>query len=369
MADPRDNSLGRYGVRTPLSTWRFSIRARSLREGSSSFFEKQQKLSNTVSSSMMISRRVLRAVACALATVTAGAARAAPTGVVQPLSPGTHKVLIDQRVSGVRRSYYVHVPAGHDGKISLPVVVALHGAFSTARNFEEESGFSLLADRESFIVVYPQGIGLGNLFRHWNSGHCCGKARKQNIDDVGFVLATVDDVAKRNAVDRARLYLLGFSNGGMLAYRIAAEHPDIIAAVAVASGTIGGVPAPNEPEWSVPRPRQPVPVVALHGRADTHVPYDGGRAAQSRGKSSAISVSRSIAMWVEADGCGPKPQVESMGGERVERQAWSGCRDGAEVVLYSIKDWGHEWPKANMLGGFEASDTIWQFFKRHRSGR
>ena len=148
----------------------------------------QQKLSNTLSSSMMISLRVLRAVACALATVTAGAARAAPTGVVHPLSPGAHKVLIDQRVSGVRRSYYVHVPAGHDGKTPLPVVVALHGAFSTARNFEEESGFSLLADRESFIVVYPQGIGLGNLFRHWNSGHCCGKAKKQNIDDVGFVL-------------------------------------------------------------------------------------------------------------------------------------------------------------------------------------
>ena len=200
---------------------------------------------------MMISLRALRTVAWALATITAAAALAAATDVRQPLSPGTHKVLIDQRVSGVRRSYYVHVPAGHDGTTPLPVVVALHGAFSTARKFERESGFSLLADRERFIVMYPQGIGLGDLFRHWNSGHCCGKARKKNLDDVGFVLATVDDVAKRNPVDRARLYLVGFSNGGMLAYRIAAEHPEIVAAVAVASGTIGGVPAANEPEWSV----------------------------------------------------------------------------------------------------------------------
>ena len=146
----------------------------------------------------MISLRALRTAAWALATVTAGAAGfhsalAAPTGARQPLRPGTHKVLVDQRVSGVRRSYYVHVPAGHDGTTPLPVVVALHGAFSTAREFERESGFSLLADRESFIVVYPQGIGLGDLFRHWNSGHCCGKARKMNLDDVGFVLAAVDD--------------------------------------------------------------------------------------------------------------------------------------------------------------------------------
>jgi polyhydroxybutyrate depolymerase len=314
----------------------------------------------------MISLRALRAVVWTLATVTAGAVLAAPTDARQPLRPGTHKVLVDQRVSGVRRSYYVHVPAGHDGTTPLPVVVALHGAFSTAREFERESGFSLLADRESFIVVYPQGIGLGDLFRHWNSGHCCGKARKRNIDDVGFVLATVDDVARRNPVDRARLYLVGFSNGGMLAYRIAAEHPEIVAAVAVVSGTIGGVPAANELEWSVPRPKQPVPVLALHGRADTHIPYDGGRAAQSRGKSSAISVSRSIGMWVDADGCDAEPQMESMGGARVERQTWSDCRDGAEVVLYSINGWGHAWPKANSLGGFEAGAAIWQFFERHR---
>jgi polyhydroxybutyrate depolymerase len=176
----------------------------------------------------MISLRALRTAAWALATVTAAtfqAARAAPMDVSKPLQPGTHKVLVDQRVSGVRRSYYVHVPEGSDGTAPLPVVIALHGAFSTAREFERESGFSLLGDREKFLVVYPQGIGLGNLFRHWNSGHCCGKARKLNLDDVGFVLATVDDVARRNAVDRARLYVVGFSNGGMLAYRIAAEHP------------------------------------------------------------------------------------------------------------------------------------------------
>jgi polyhydroxybutyrate depolymerase len=319
----------------------------------------------------MLSLRALRTAAWAIATVTAGAAAfhatlAAPTDGPQPFRPGTHKVLVDQRVSGVRRSYYVHVPAGHDGTTPLPVVVALHGAFSTAHEFERESGFSVLADRERFLVVYPQGIGLGDLFRHWNSGHCCGKARKINLDDVGFVLAAVDDVARRNPVDRARLYLVGFSNGGMLAYRIAAEHPELVAAVAVASATIGGVPAANEPEWSVAPPKQPVPVLALHGRADANVPYDGGRAAQSRGKSSAISVARSIRFWVDADGCDPEPQVESMGGGRVERQAWSGCLGDAEVVLYSLNGWGHEWPKENSLGGFDAGATIWRFFERHR---
>jgi polyhydroxybutyrate depolymerase len=315
---------------------------------------------------------LLRTAACVLATVIgcmSAELHAAPQIAPQPFPAGTHKVMVDQRVSGVRRSYYVHVPAENFGAAPLPVVIGLHGAFSTAHEFERESGLSLLADREGFIVVYPQGIGLGDLFRHWNAGHCCGKARKINLDDVGFVLSTVDDVAKHNPVDRTRLYVAGFSNGGMLAYRIAAEYPDVVAAVAVVSGTIGGVPSANEPEWSVPLPTRPVAVLAIHGRADTSIPYEGGRGPHSRGTGSAISVARSMRFWVDADGCDAKPQVEVTDEGRIERQAWSGCHEGVEVVLYSLDMWGHEWPKESLLGGFDAAGTMWRFFARHRATR
>ena len=305
-----------------------------------------------------------------LATVTAGeafpAALATTTDALHPFSSGTHKVLVDQRVSGVRRSYYVHVPAGYGGSAPLPVVVALHGAFSTARQLERDSGLSLLADREGFLVVYPQGIGLGDWFRHWNSGYCCGKARRINLDDVGFALAAVDDVARRNPVDRSRLYVAGFSNGGMLAYRIAAEHPEIVAAVAVVSGTIGGVPSPNEPEWSIGRPKRPVAVLAMHGLADANIPFKGGRGSQSHGDSSAISVARSLRFWIDADHCGVDPQVESLAQGHVELQSWSGCSDDTQVLLYSLNNWGHQWPKEKLLGGFDAAGTIWRFFERHR---
>jgi polyhydroxybutyrate depolymerase len=315
---------------------------------------------------LVIALRLLRVFAWMLASVTAGAVfaevHAAPQDASRPFPAGTHKVLADQRVSGVRRSYYVHVPPDNFATAPLPVVIGLHGAFSTARKFERESGLSLLADREGFIVVYPQGIGLGDLFRHWNSGHCCGKARKINLDDVGFVLSTVEAVARRNPLDRTRLYVAGFSNGGMLAYRIAAEHPDIVAAVAVVSATIGGAPSAKEPEWSIVRPKQPVAVLAIHGRSDTHIPYEGGRGLQSRGGSSAISIERSIEFWVDVDGCNAKPQIVFMDEGRIERQAWSGCREDVGVVLYSLDMWGHEWPKERSLGGFDAAETIWRFF-------
>jgi poly(3-hydroxybutyrate) depolymerase len=78
-------------------------------------------------------------------------------------------------------------------------------------------------------------------------------------------------------------------------------------------------------------------------------------------------VARSIRWWVDADDCELDPQVEPMAQGRVERQVWSGCRNDTEVVLYSLTGWGHEWPKENLLGGFDAAGTIWQFFERHRS--
>jgi len=292
-----------------------------------------------------------------------------------PFTPGTHRVLTEKRVSGVRRSYYVHVPPGHDGVTPLPVVLALHGAFSTARDLERYTGLSGLSDREGFLVVYPQGIGLGDLFRHWNSGACCGKARKLDLDDVGFALGTVDDVARRIPVDRNRLYVMGHSNGGMMAYRIAAERSDAVAALAVVSATIGGRASPEEPEWVAPRPNRPVSVLAIHGRDDENVPYEGGRGAESHGKSSTISVTRSIDLWRDADGCGGEPIVATTFAGRVERRTWSGCAGGAEVTLYSVADWGHDWPggpytaklpEGDPMRDFSAAEIIWQFFQSHR---
>lgn len=296
----------------------------------------------------------------------AAAAIAAKADTPRAFAPGMHKVLTAERVSGVRRSYFLRVPAGYDGSSALPVVLAVHGAFSTARELESLARLGRLADRDGFLVIYPQGIGLGDFFRHWNSGHCCGKARTLDLDDVGFALGAVDDAARRIPLDRGRLYVMGHSNGGMLAYRIAAEHPEAVAAVAVVSGTIGGTPSADEREWEVRRPARPVPVLAIHGRADESIPYDGGRGGASHGTSSTISVARSIALWVDAGRCAPRPAFETMNGGPVQKESWSACADDAEVVLYSLDGWGHEWPDGAALPGFDATEIIWQFFKSHR---
>jgi polyhydroxybutyrate depolymerase len=290
-------------------------------------------------------------------------------------APGTYRRKTDLRVGGFRRTYLLRVPEGYDGTVPLPMVVLIHGAFSSAQTLERQSGFSGLADREDFVAVYPNGIGLFGLLRHWNSGHCCGKARKDNIDDVGFVMSVIEEVSEQLYVDRRRVYLVGHSNGGMLAYRIAAERAGMVAAIAPVSATIGGRPSADEPEWMIPEPEAPVPMVILHGRADQHVPYDGGRGERSRGRSSTISVPRSVAFWVEQNGCTPNPRSDRYLKDRVVREVWDSCTDSADIVLYTLEGWGHVWPGPpftnrlradDPLRGFDAAEIIWDFLKRHR---
>jgi polyhydroxybutyrate depolymerase len=288
---------------------------------------------------------------------------------------GTSKRKMDIRAAGFRRSYLLHVPEGYDGSTPRPLVVVIHGAFSGAKEMEDRSGFSDLADRERFIAVYPNGIGLFGLLRHWNSGHCCAKALKDGIDDVGFVETVIDEVADRLNVDRGRVYLVGHSNGGMLAYRIAAERSDLVAAIAPVSATIGGKPSEDEPEWVIPEPQAPVPMIVMHGTADQHVPYDGSNGGKTRGKMSAISVRRSVDFWVRRNGCEPDPTVGQLRNGGVRQEMWTGCANDADVELLTLDGWDHDWPgphftaklpEDDALYEFDAAGIIWEFLRRHR---
>jgi polyhydroxybutyrate depolymerase len=281
---------------------------------------------------------------------------------------------MDIRAAGFRRTYRVHIPEGYDGT-EVPLVVAIHGAFSGAGAFARQSGFSAIADQEGFVVVYPNGIGLFGLLRHWNSGHCCGKALKTGIDDVGFVSTVIDEVTRELRIDPTRVYVVGYSNGGMLTHRIASEGRFPVAAAAAVAATIGGQASADDPEWVIPRPTAPVPILLIHGRADEHVPYEGGRGRGSRGEINTISLSRSVAVWVENNGCVPEPTSTSYLEGRVTREVWGECTNGASVALETIEKWGHNWPGPffiektrgdDSLKGFSAAEVVWDFFKQHR---
>ena len=128
------------------------------------------------------------------------------------------------QVGSKSRTFLVHLPPRFAERGPLPVLLAFHGGGGSAQGFQKYAGLDAVADREGFAVVYPDGSGrLGRRLLSWNAGGCCGRAREDRVDDVGFAIRLLGDLARDLPLDRTRVYATGHSNGAMMAYRFAAE--------------------------------------------------------------------------------------------------------------------------------------------------
>ena len=259
---------------------------------------------------------------------------------------------------GRTRTYRVYRPASLPSGEDVPLVVFLHGGFGDGAQAEQSYGWDQAADRGSFVVVYPDGVG-----RAWNGGTCCGAPTRQDVDDVGFVRALVARLQAELPIDPTRIYATGISNGGILDYRLACET-DIFAAIGPDSATML-VPCTAPSQTSI---------IAIHGTADNRVPYDGGPGS-GVGHVDGPSVPAVIARWQAIDGCAPSTTSAS----GAVTTSLAGCPDGRAVELVTIDGAGHQWPGgrrsnpivASLLGldqpstAMDATATIWTFFAAH----
>ena len=280
------------------------------------------------------------------------------------LRPGKTRSL---SVGGLNRTYVVHVPEGHDHKAPMPVVLALHGATMNGPMMAWFSGLNRKADEAGFIVVYPNGTGRFSSFT-WNGGNCCGSAVQDKVDDVAFINALLDDLIGSYPIDTRRIYATGVSNGGVMAYRLAAELSGRIAAIAPVAGSLGTESSP---------PKRPVSVLHFHGTMDEFIPFLGGQGKKSITRTHYWPADRSIRMWVESNGCDENPKIEllSKTGDdlTVTRKTYAAGKDGTEVVFVVIEGGGHTWPgmrsPSKTLGksalNISANDLMWEFFAKH----
>ena len=261
------------------------------------------------------------------------------------LRDSTRSVVVD----GLNRSYLLHIPPDLDVTRPAPVVLVFHGFGSTAAQVRLQTSFDSAANANGFIVLYPIGTGDPNRLS-WNAGECCGSAVEEAVDDTAFVRGILSDVETIAGVDPKRVYATGYSNGGMLSYRLACEMSDTFAAVAPVAGVL--LSSPCEPEY-------PVSLVHVHGLSDTVVFFTGGEGA-CRECPSMPPVQTGVERWTHLDGCSPVPQVKSTGLSTLT--AYSGCRDSTAVQLYTIEGVGHAWPVAPDLA---TTETVWGFFAAH----
>ncbi len=312
--------------------------------------------------------------AAAVGIAVAGCSRS--TFEYSPAAAGTTVLRKTQsRFNGMPRSYRIHLPSGYRPQTAIPLVIVVHGAFSTAKQIEKQTGFSALADRHGFAAAYPNGIGIFGFLQHWNAGHCCGKAAADGIDDIGFIDETIADATRFANIDPARIYMAGFSNGGMFTHRYGAERASTLAAIAPLAGPAGGRADPDQPEWRVPPPRVPLPVISFHGSADDKVPYNGGASGENPDARQYISALESASLWARQNACKPLPEKRELREGTVELSSWMDCSDWVAVKLYTLRGWGHQWPgpfftdrleAQNPLRGFDAAELIWQFFKQYK---
>lgn len=270
------------------------------------------------------------------------------------LKPGTTTGAIT--VDRQKRSYALHVPKGYDPAKAVPLVVVLHARGSSAKG-ASVYGFDATADRNGFAVVYPEALGQPHV---WNAVHDRGTS---GANDVAYVLAVIDAVATDVNVDPRRIHLVGSSSGAMMAYRLAAEHPQRFAAVAVFAGSIG-TRNPKGVLMQVPRAAEPVSVLHVHGRADRTVPYAGGKSVTLPG-AAYVGAAESARFWAEVDGCAPQAAKSTVG--VVTREVWTNCRGDARVELVSIDKQSHTWPQSVRLDpkrpAQSMADVVWDFFR------
>lgn len=271
-------------------------------------------------------------------------------------------------VGSLRRVYHLHVPSSYDGTKPTPLVLVFHGLLETSLDMGGMTGFSQLADQKGFIVVYPESIG-----RHWNDGRGTTAIAPRDADDVGFVLALIEHLTRTLAIDSARVYATGMSNGAMFSQRLACELSEHIAAIGPVSGTMAANIAARC------TPSQPVSVVEFHGTRDAFVPWHGGQVRGLGGK--VLSVPETMARWAQLNGCGPppppmiaEPPRHAQGGMWVLREGYGPCQAGSDVALYSIEGGRHFWPRGlertlPLIGRvsrpINVTHVIWDFFETH----
>jgi polyhydroxybutyrate depolymerase len=270
--------------------------------------------------------------------------------------------------NSTNRSYRLYVPeAVRRAGTPAPLVLALHGAGSVP-DIAVLTRIAAVAEREKFIVAFPQGIG-----DLWNDNALAILA--PNVaEDVAFLRGIVDEIGATVPVDRARVYAMGMSNGGMMALRLACEAADVFAGVAAVAATMPVATAARC------RPARPVAVMLVNGTHDPLIPDAGGpiRYLLFVRSGNNLSTMATMTVWAAFNGCTeaadaePLPDRDRADGSRAVLIDYPHCR-GAPLRLIRVARGGHTWPGGPqflprfMVGGVngdvDASEAIWDFFK------
>lgn len=253
-------------------------------------------------------------------------------------------------VGTATRNYRQYLPTGFNASSEpgLPLVIAMHGLGDNATNFSNV-GFQYIADTARFIVVYPNGTLNGFGQNGWNNGTLLSSS----ADDISFISRIIDTMYVRHNIDLAKVYVTGFSMGGIMSYHALCALPERIASIASVSGTMSNV------DLSSCNPGRAVPIMHMHGTADGTVPYSGSALP------SLSLVPQTIGFWQNNNGCTDStvtslPNLVAGDSITVDRLDYNTCSE--PVQLWRENNADHEW-LYYPVNDITATIEIWLFFR------
>lgn len=271
--------------------------------------------------------------------------------------PGDYNM--SMRVDGRDRSYSVHVPPGYAPDRPMPVMVLLHGVGDTGATIADVTRMKEKADKEGFVLVCPNGtqlLGRAGL-SFWDVPNWPLPEGIPRVSDTQFIAAVVDRSLAQMNIDPKRVYLVGHSNGGMLAYALASRYPDKFAAIAVVNAAMTG---------REQAPQKPVSVLSIRGVLDPVVPIVGlpnriGEIDLPR----MDSWNNSMEFWRRGNGITSEATQTTTTAGRVI--SYRDNTSGVQVEQHLLSDAGHPWPGGRRSQStFNATDAIWSFLSAQR---
>jgi polyhydroxybutyrate depolymerase len=275
-------------------------------------------------------------------------------------------------VDGLKRTYLTYMPQGLTR--GAPLVVVMHGSGQNSAQMRTATGygFERLADEHGFAVVYPDGYE-----GYWNACNIVGdySANKLNINDVGFLTGMLDKLITEMGVDRERVFAIGVSRGGHMAFRLALEASSRFRAVAAVAAN---VPTPENFKCK-PAGQGTSSVMIMNGTKDPLNPFDGGEVKLfgllKRGKVRSSRESGQYFAGLNDIAGAPETNETQVADEvRVEQVLWRNDSK-VEVELMAIHGGGHGMPQPyvrypRLLGPTPKEPNgpavIWAFFERQR---
>lgn len=234
-------------------------------------------------------------------------------------------------------------PLNYDRAHRYPLVLMLHGYQVTSELQDIVFGLMDRVDSRGFILLMPEGTPDSKGKQFWNATEECCNFDGLEVDDVSYLSELVEEAARQTNIDRERITVVGQSNGGYMAFRLACDRPDLFRRAASVAGSM-----PVDPSHCAER--EPVSILHIHGTVDNVVPYADNREGTPGETHGIVSAGAhdTVARWRESNGCEAEPDVvESLDlvanveGEETTASSWTSCSSGESVHFYDIEGGDH----------------------------